>query len=50
MSETQPLFVNFSFFSPDKYSTNLNINYKSTYGVLGTRTWGSRMVGTDESN
>ena len=43
------LFCLFSFFSRDKYSTNLTINYKSIDGVLGTRTRGSRMVGTDES-
>ena len=36
------------FFSHDKYSTN-TINDKSIDGVVGTRTWGGRMVGTDES-
>ena len=43
------LFCLFSFFSRDKYSTNLTINYKSIDGVLGTQTRGSRMVGADES-
>ena len=38
----------FSFFSPDKCSTN-TINDKSVDGVLGTRTRGGRMVGADES-
>ena len=33
----------------DKYSTNLTINDKSIDGVLGSRTWGSMMEGTDES-
>ena len=32
-----------------KYSTKFNIKWLSAYGVLGTRTWGSRMVGTVES-
>ena len=35
-------------FSHDKYSTNLTINDKSVDGVVGTRTWGGRMVGADE--
>ena len=48
MGQTRPLFVYFSFFSHDKYSTN-TINEKSRDGVLGTRTWGGRMVGADES-
>ena len=39
----------FSFFPHDKYSTNLTIKYKSVDGVLGTRTWGGRMVAADES-
>ena len=42
-------FCLFSFFSHDNYSTNLTINGKSIDGVLGTRTWGGRMVGADES-
>ena len=42
-------FCLFSFFSYDKYSTNLTINDKNIYGVLGTRTQGGRMVGADES-
>ena len=42
-------FCLFSFFSHDKYSTNLTINYKSVDGVLGTRTWGGRIVGADKS-
>ena len=33
----------------DKFSTNLTTSDKSVDGVLGTRTWGSRMEGTDES-
>ena len=45
----QTLFLFISFFSRDKYGTNLTINDKSVDGVLGTRTWGGRMVGTDES-
>ena len=48
MGRTRPLFVLFSFFSHDKYSTN-TIYEKSIDGVLGTRTWGGRMVGADES-
>ena len=36
------------FFSNDKYSTH-TINDKSVDGVLGTRTQGSNMVGTDKS-
>ena len=43
------LFLFISFFSHDKYSTNLTINDKSIDGVLGTRTRGGRMVGADES-
>ena len=43
------LFCLFSFFSRDKCSTNLTINYKSIDGVLGSRTRGCRMVGKDES-
>ena len=39
------LFCLFLFFSHDKYSTNTT-NEKS---VLGTRTWGGRIVGADES-
>ena len=39
----------FRCFSHDKYNTNLTINYKSVYGVLGTQTRGGRMVGADES-
>ena len=42
LCQTLPLFY-FSFFSHDKYST-ITIN-----GVFGTPTWGSRMVGADES-
>ena len=38
----------FSFFSHDKYSTNI-LNEKSLDGVLGTQTRGSRMVGVDKS-
>ena len=48
MCQTRPLFVYFVFFSHYKYSTN-NINYKSIDGVIGTRTWGGRMVGADKS-
>ena len=42
-------FCLFSFFSHDKYSTNLTINDKSVHGVLGTQTGSSRMVGAGES-
>ena len=42
-------FCVFLFISLDKNSTNLNINNKSVDGVLGTQTWGSRMVGADKS-
>ena len=49
MEQTRPLFVHFSSFSHDKYSTNLTINDKSVDGMLGTRTRGGRMVGADES-
>ena len=42
-------FCLFSFFSPDKYSTNTNTNDKSVDVVLGTRTRGGRIVGADES-
>ena len=41
-------FCFFSFFSHDKYITNLTINDKSVDGVLRTRTRGGGMVGTDE--
>ena len=37
-----------SFFSHDKYSTNTK-NDKSVDGMLGTRAWGGRTVGADES-
>ena len=47
--QTRPLFVYFSFFSHDKYITNLIINDKRVDGVRGTRTQGGRMVGADES-
>ena len=40
-------FCLFWFFLNDKCSTN-TINDKSIEGVLGTRTWGGRMVGADE--
>ena len=43
------LFLFISFFSHDKYSTKLTINYKSIDGMLGTQTQGGRMVGTDKS-
>ena len=42
-------FCLFSFFSHDKYSTNLAINEKSVDSVLGTQTQGGRMVCADES-
>ena len=48
MGQTRPILI-ISFFSHDKYSTNLTINDKSVDGVLGTQTRGGRMVGTDES-
>ena len=44
MGQTRALFVLFSFYSHDKYSTN-----KSIDGVLGTQTRGGRMVGADDS-
>ena len=44
------LFLFNSFFSHDKYSTNLTINDKSIDGVLGTWTWGGRMLGANESS
>ena len=47
--QTRPLFVCFSFFSHNKYSRNITVNDKSIDGVLGTQTWGSRMVGADKS-
>ena len=51
MGQTLPLFCLFSFFLQykDKYTTYLTINDKSIDGVLGSRTWGSRMEGRDES-
>ena len=49
MVQTRPLFGLFLFFSQDKYSTNLTINFKSADGVLGTWTRGSGMVGPYES-
>ena len=42
-------FCSFSFFSHDKYSTNLIINDNVIDGVLGTQTRASRMVGADKS-
>ena len=45
MDRAWPLFVYFVLF--DK--TNMSINDKSVDSVLGTRTRGGRMVGTDES-
>ena len=42
-------FCVFSFFSHDKFSTNLTINDQSIYGLLGTQTQSRRMVGADES-
>ena len=41
-------FYLFSFFSHNKYSTNLTLIYKSINGVLGTRTRHDRMVRTEE--
>ena len=51
MGQTRPLFGLFSFFSQrkDKYSTNFTINDKSIDGVLGSRTRGGMMEGTDKS-
>ena len=48
MGKTRPLFVSFSFFSRDKYST-YTINDKSLDGVVGTQTWGGRMEVSDKS-
>ena len=45
----QASFCLFPFFSLDKYSTNLTINYKSVDGVLGTQTHGGSMVDADKS-
>ena len=42
-------FCLFSFFSHDKYSTNMIINEESIDGVLGTQTRSSKLVGADES-
>ena len=42
------LFI-FFLFACQILSTNLTINDKSIYGVLGSWTWGGRVVGTDES-
>ena len=42
-------FCSFLFFSHDKCCTNLTINDESLDGVLGSRTHGGRMVGTDKS-
>ena len=49
MGQTWPLFVYFLFLSHDKYSTNLTLNDKSIDNMLGTRTQGGSMVGTDKS-
>ena len=38
------LFVYFFFFTNGKYSINLTIEDKGVDGVLGTRTWGGRML------
>ena len=43
------LFLFISFFSHDKYSTNLNINDKSIDYMLWIWTWGGRKVGVEES-
>ena len=41
-----PNLASFSFFSHDKYSTNLTISEKNIHAVvLGTQTQGGRMVG-----
>ena len=42
-------FCLFSFFSHDKYSTNLTLSDTSIDEVLGTRTRDGRMVGSEES-
>ena len=47
--QTRPYFCLFSFFSHDKYSTNLTMNDKIVDDVLGTRTQGGKMVAADES-
>ena len=51
MGQSRPLFLHYSSFSQckHKYKTNLTINYNRVDRVLGTRTWGSRMEGADES-
>ena len=48
MGQTRPLFVYFRFMSHIA-RTNLTINYKSIDGDTGSRTWGGRMEGADES-
>ena len=48
MAQARPLFVYFRSFQMTKNSLNI-INDKSIDGVLGSRTQGGRMVGTDES-
>ena len=45
MGQTRPIFNYFCSF----HMTNLTIHDKSIDGLLGTQTWGSMMVGTDES-
>ena len=45
MGQNRALFCLLTFFSHD----NLTINDKSIDGVLGTRTWGGKMEGADES-
>ena len=45
MGQTRPIFNYFCSF----HMTNLTIHDKSIDGLLGTQTWGSMMVGADES-
>ena len=47
--KTQPLFVYFRPFLNIMTNTVQILTITSIYGVLGTRTRGSRMVGADES-
>ena len=42
-------FCLFSWFSNDKYGTNLTTNDKSVSDLLGTQTRGGRIVGADEA-
>ena len=53
MGQPRPLFVYFRSIHIPIQMTNIQFEQyklkKSVYGVLWTRTWGSRMEGTDKS-